>query len=163
MTVINSFEPIVGERLRVLILGSMPSVRSLEASQYYANPQNQFWRIMGALLNVEMPGVYEERLAVLKENGIGLWDVLEACEREGSLDSNIKAAKVNNINKLIEAHPELDVIALNGKTAEKYFKQAVKAGNVAPGNCTVICMPSTSPALTISFDKKLAAWHKLFY
>ncbi len=162
MSAINSFDPVVGKYLKILILGSIPGVRSLEVAQYYAHPQNQFWRIMGALLHVDMPPIYQQRLEVLKAHGIGLWDVIEGCEREGSLDSNIKAAKVNAINELIESHPELEVIALNGKTAEKYFNQAVKAGMIDLGNRLAIGMPSTSPAHTMVFEKKLEAWKKLY-
>ena len=161
MTEISSFEPVVGKQLRVLILGSIPGVRSLEMAQYYAHPQNQFWRIMGALLNIEMPTVYDQRLDILKANGIGLWDVLEGCEREGSLDANIKGAKVNDIQALIDKHPELEVIALNGKTAEKYFKKAAKMGVINPRKSVVLGMPSTSPAHTLAFDKKLEAWVRI--
>lgn len=158
MANINSFEPVVGETVSVLILGSIPGERSLNAGQYYAHPQNQFWRLIGAVLSIEMPIGYNERLNVLKENGIALWDVLEACEREGSLDSNIKNAKVNAIDQLIESHPELEMIVLNGKTAEKYFLKAVKKGHIHIEDKTILSVPSSSPAHTMPFEVKLKAW-----
>lgn len=161
MSSINSFGPVIGQQLKILILGSIPGIRSLEANQYHAHPQNQFWRIIGMLLNIEMPHEYTQRLEVLKSKGIGLWDVIGGCERKGSLDSNIKAVKVNAINELIASHPELEMIALNGRTAEKYFKDAVKRGEINTGNCLIIGMPSTSPAYTIGIEKKLEIWRQL--
>jgi len=88
--IIRSFEPIATPNARVLILGSMPGVASLEAGQYYAHPQNAFWRIMGELVGAGLEKPYDERARILKANGVALWDVLQSCIRPGSLDSDIR-------------------------------------------------------------------------
>jgi hypoxanthine-DNA glycosylase len=86
---IYSFPPVIDERAQVLILGTAPSVKSLEHKQFYGHPQNFMWRIIYQLFNESGPDpVYENRLAFLKEHRLALWDVIESCEREGSLDVN---------------------------------------------------------------------------
>ena len=105
MNRINSFPPIVDEHSEILILGSVPGVKSLQMQQYYAHPQNQFWKLMFYLFDSEFSTDYNTRLELLKTNKVALWDVIESCERKGSLDTEIKDEIDNNILELIENHP----------------------------------------------------------
>ena len=138
----KSFAPIENSRIRVLILGTMPGERSLADQQYYAHPQNRFWRLFAKMADHPLPDKYDQKTAMLLETGIGLWDVIHNAEREGSLDSNIKNEHPNDLDKFIEAHPSLKAIAFNGKGAEKlYSKYFTKKANIH-----YISLPSTSPA-----------------
>lgn len=123
---IYGFPPIIGEQARVLVLGSMPSVRSLELGQYYGHPQNHFWRIMGELLARPMPESYEERTAVLREAGIAVWDAFDSCRREGSLDQSIRDAKPNDVPGLLRKYPSIRLVVFNGRKAEQGFYSALK-------------------------------------
>ena len=141
-------EPPPGQA-RILILGSMPGVASLRAQQYYAHPRNRFWPVMEALFGVPFSRPYDARVAALNAHGVALWDVLRACERPGSLDSRIvRGTEVpNDIGALLDRHPQLRVIALNGGAAREAFRRSV-----APELGTrleavrVLGLPSTSPA-----------------
>jgi hypoxanthine-DNA glycosylase len=160
MAEVSSFAPIEGNSARVLILGSMPGVASLTAGQYYAYPQNSFWKILQAILEIPAGADYETRIELLKRSNIALWDVLESCIRPGSLDAAIDmdTAKVNDIKALMHRHPEINVICFNGSTAEKIFKKRVLP---SLGNFSVkyIRLPSTSPAhASMSFENKVMAW-----
>jgi len=123
---IYGFPPIIGEQPRVLILGSMPSVKSLELGQYYGHPQNHFWRIMSELLGRSMPESYEGRTAILREAGIAVWDVFDSCRREGSLDQSIREAKPNDVPGLLRKYPSIHLVVFNGRKAEQGFYRAVK-------------------------------------
>jgi hypoxanthine-DNA glycosylase len=160
MTAVSSFAPIEGNFARVLILGSMPGVASLNADQYYAHPQNAFWKIMEEILGISASADYEARIEALKRSNIALWDVLESCIRPGSMDAAIDmdSAKVNDIKALLRRHPEINVICFNGGIAEKIFKKRVLP---LPGDFSVkyIRLPSTSPAhASMSFENKVMAW-----
>jgi hypoxanthine-DNA glycosylase len=151
---------LVADNTRLLVLGSFPGVRSLGAQQYYGHPQNHFWRIVttllaGAAMDHRVP--YEERSRFLLAHGLGLWDVYASCEREGSLDSRIRNAVVNDFEALRERCPQLLAVAHNG--AESFrFAPLVQALGVP-----VHKLPSTSPAnASWSFEKKLAAWREVF-
>lgn len=123
----------------------MPGVKSLEEQQYYAHPQNRFWKLMGMLCNDEnLPNLnYQDRLKALLNNGLALWDVIESCKREGSLDSNIKSEKPNDIQNLLEQFPKVKIICLNGNKSysafKKYFPQILEKHDCYK-------LPSTSPA-----------------
>lgn len=141
-------EPPAGEA-RILILGSMPGVASLNAQQYYAHPRNRFWPLMEALFGVPASLPYEARVAALNAHGVALWDVLRACERPGSLDSRIvRGSEVpNDIGALLNRHPTLRVIALNGGAAREAFRRKVAPALAARlDTVTVLPLPSTSPA-----------------
>ncbi len=149
----SGFPPIEGDRAVVLILGSMPSERSLEERQYCAFPRNVFWNVMEAYgAGRDIP--YEERCSHLKGVGIAVWDVLASCVREGSLDKDIKSATPNDLAAFQERHPELRAVLLNGSAAAKYFKRFV--GELA--GVQVLVMPSTSPAL--ARKGKIEAWRQ---
>lgn len=147
---IECFPPVYDESCKILILGSMPSVKSLEASFYYMHPQNRFWKIMEKILETEIPPTPEDRAKLLLLRGVGLWDVLYSCDREGSLDSAIKNPVPNDILGLknIENIP----IFVNGGAAERYFKRFFPT-------LTATRLPSTSPANAAHFDEK--TWLKL--
>lgn len=151
---IASFPPLVWEAPRLLLLGSMPGIQSLQREQYYAHPQNQFWRLLAAALEQDLPVTYEEKRHLLRRNGIALWDVLAHCDREGSLDSNIKNAVPNDIPGFLNRFPSVSKIGFNGQQSFKYFERSFGAQI----NLPVAVLPSTSPAYTIPFAQKLEPW-----
>ena len=145
---VQSFPPQVGAGCRVLILGSAPSVRSLALQQSYAHPQNLFWPLMGELFDAGPELDYANRIARLHALGIGIWDVLESCEREGSLDSRIVAASVvaNDIPRLLAEHATIRAVALNGAKAHQLFLRHVAPRLDPARHVQLLAMPSTSPA-----------------
>lgn len=158
--------PVVSSRTVVLVLGSFPGAASLRAGQYYGHPQNHFWRILHALWPAQpLPGRddYAGRCAWLLERGLGLWDVYAACEREGSLDADIRNAVVNDFQALRGQCPRLAAIAHNGGESFRHAK-AVRAQMGLPpalleGGVQSLRLPSTSPAnASWSFEKKWNAW-----
>lgn len=160
MNVVSSFAPIEGESAHVVILGSMPGVASLTAGQYYAHPQNTFWKIMEVIFGISATADYEERIDALKRSNIALWDVLESCIRPGSMDAAIDmgSAKTNDIAALLRRQPEISVICFNGSTAENIFKKRVLP-TIGDFSVRYIRLPSTSPAhAAMSFENKVNAW-----
>ena len=150
------FLPVIGKFPRIMILGSMPSVESLNQQQYYGHPRNQFWAILSALLKYKIPDHYEVKKQMLTSNCIVLWDVVWSCRRNGSLDSNLRDIELNDFDGLIKKHATLKAIFCNGQTSYKLFKRY--NGEVS---LPIIALPSTSPAYTLSFDKKLSEWRKI--
>jgi hypoxanthine-DNA glycosylase len=156
------FAPIADSRARVLVLGSLPGRKSLDMREYYAQPYNAFWRIMGALFGAERALPYGERLDRLRAHGVAVWDVLAAGEREGSLDSSIVSSTivVNDFNGFFAQHREIRSIFFNGNTASGLYRRKVRPG-LAPqwANLETQALPSTSPAYaTLRFEEKLARW-----
>ena len=152
------FPPVVAADTHTLILGSFPGEASLAASQYYAHPRNQFWRLLGAVLGEpalhELP--YDARLVRVLAHGVGIWDVLAACHREGSLDAAIRNAQPNDFESLREHAPRLKRVCFNGKTAGRF------AGVIGAAGYDTLVLPSSSPAnATLSFDRKLAIWRQI--
>ena len=113
---LKGFLPIIGENPTILILGSMPSVKSLEEQEYYAHPTNRFWRILGELYSFEFTS-YNDKINFLKMHQIALWDVIASCEREGSLDSQIKHVCPNDIIEILRNNPTIHTIYCNGRKA----------------------------------------------
>ena len=153
---LRSLGPVVDDRAQVIILGTMPGSESLRRQQYYANPRNQFWRIIYSIFDSEQGLSYDEKVAFLKRNRIALWDVLETCEREGSLDSAIIQEVANDLDSLIKQFPGINHIFFNGKKAGKLFDKLRKNGTLVTMPCKVL--PSTSPAYTISIESKISEW-----
>ncbi len=152
---IHSFPPFVNSNTEILILGTMPGIASLEKQEYYAHPRNHFWKIMYTLLkNLPISEIFEEKIKLIQSNNIGLWDVLQNCERKGSLDIHIKNHIENDFEMLFEKFPGITKIVFNGKESHKYFLK--NFGQIK--GITYYVMPSTSPANTISFEKKLEIW-----
>ena len=157
---VQSFAPVADARATRLILGSMPSVASLRANQYYAHPHNAFWRIMSNLVNVDPVAVYEERLRALQAAKIAVWDVLQSCERRGSLDASIRrdSEVVNDFDTFLAQHPHITRILFNGSAAQTSFKRHCAALLRNP-NISFQRLPSTSPAhASLRFEQKLTAW-----
>jgi len=151
---ISSFPPIIAIQPKILILGTMPSATSLQACEYYAHPGNTFWRIMSAIEGVDCPTEYEKKKELIIKMGLAVWDVCHSCIRPGSADSDISNEVPNKINELLAAHPSIHTILYNGKTAEKLFYRHLKKIE----GINMFAMPSTSPAYTMSFEKKLEVW-----
>jgi len=155
MTNLTSLGPVLDPDIRYLILGSFPSAKSLAAGQYYANPLNQFWRLVGEVINEDLIEFdYASRTKRLLANRIGLWDVIAACAREGSLDSNIRNAQANDFLELRRLAPKLRRVAFNGK----------KAGKWEPcfaAQYETLVLPSSSPANTVALPEKLKVWRRL--
>jgi TDG/mug DNA glycosylase family protein len=148
-----SFEPVWAEDARLLILGTMPSVKSLEQGFYYAHPRNAFWPIMFDLLGETPSDDVEDKKRLLIRHGIALWDVAESAIRPGSLDSAIRDAVPNDIPGLLKKCPRVKKILLNGTTALSLFRRLVP-----PQGVEWTLLPSTSPANTMPYEKKRAAW-----
>jgi len=154
---IHCFAPVADADAHVLILGSMPGKESLRAAQYYAHPRNAFWRIMGELFGVESQLPYQQRLRGLKSAGIALWDVLESCVRDGSLDADIVYPATNDFAAFFVRHPHITYVFFNGAKAEQCFISQV----VLPSSVKLILqrLPSTSPAHAgMRYQEKLSAW-----
>ncbi len=162
----NGFPPVAAGRPRVLILGSLPGRKSLEARQYYAQPQNAFWRIMGDLYGAGPDLAYEDRLERLSRHSIALWDVLAAGQRPGSLDASIvrSSAIFNDFGPFLESLTSLHAICFNGKTAQHLYRQHVLPtleGTPAAG-IALHGLPSTSPAhAAMPYSEKLARWRRV--
>ncbi|HSG96593.1 MAG TPA: DNA-deoxyinosine glycosylase [Woeseiaceae bacterium] len=154
----EGFPPIARADARVLILGSLPGQRSIAEQQYYAHPQNAFWRIMSELFAIE--GDYATRCSQLIEHRIALWDVLMSSVRPGSMDADIRltSATANDFSSFFVVHPGIQLIAFNGRKAEQLFGRFVVPTGIVAGK-KLIVLPSTSPAFaSLSFSGKLAAW-----
>lgn len=155
---VHCFEPVVDGRSRVLVLGTMPSVASLEEGFYYAHPRNAFWPILARLMGVEAPQSAPARRALALASRVALWDVARCCVRRGSGDAAMRQVEVNDFGGLFARYPRLSAVFLNGGTAYRLFTR--RAAGAAAGRA-VYSMPSTSPAYTLSFEEKLAAWGQL--
>lgn len=143
-----------------MILGTMPSVQSLEHAFYYAHPRNAFWPIMSDL--VDMPISSEaEKVALVKRAGLVLWDVLQSCERKGSLDSAIKDASANDFAQLFLLYPTIKTVVFNGQKAEQLFTRYVVKKQQIPADINYLVLPSTSPANAAkSFEDKRLFWQE---
>lgn len=159
MTECRSFKAQINKNSRILILGSMPGVKSLEAKEYYAHPQNRFWKLMGHFCNKNLHNApYETKIQTLLENGFALFDVVKFCNREGSLDSNIKNETPNDIKGLLIKYPNIQKICLNGGKAysafKKYFPDLIEKYNCCK-------LPSTSPAnARYTLEKLIGEWSR---
>ena len=157
--ILNGLAPLIDARTRLIVLGSFPGVASLRAQQYYGHPRNHFWPILGAIWRIgDLPAMtYSERVALAQSRGLGLWDVYASCAREGSLDSAIQQAELNDLASLRVRAPGLQAIAHNGGESARSIKHTALLG------LPVLRLPSTSPAnASWSFDRKLAAWRAVF-
>ncbi|WP_434511716.1 DNA-deoxyinosine glycosylase [Desulfitobacterium sp. AusDCA] len=169
--IVQGFKPVIDHHSHILILGSMPSEESLKRQEYYANSRNQFWRIMEILFpaeNIEEGSEqsdnvqvnehisYPQKLEFVLRNQLALWDVIAACEREGSLDSNIKSPEPNDFAELFTQFPNIHCIAFNGQKAFDVYRRQVGL-NLKKG-LIYKALPSTSPAHTMSLERKVEEW-----
>lgn len=149
------FPPVTRPDTRLLVLGSLPGAVSLARQRYYAHPQNQFWRLIGAVTGRELvPLDYEARLAALLDAGVGLWDTVAKASREGSLDSNIRLHAASDLKALVATLPALRAIAFNGGTSARIGRRELAGVE----DVALVDLPSSSPAYTIPFADKLARW-----
>lgn len=159
MNLKRSFDPVVDQNVRLLLLGSLPGELSLAQSQYYANPKNKFWTLMSEVIGEKLIALsYEERLQTLLRHRIGLWDSVAEAIREGSLDSRIRDHAHNDLQGLIKRLQKLEAIAFNGGTAAKL---GLKALGDHADRYKIIKLPSSSPAYTLPYAEKLGAWLRL--
>jgi hypoxanthine-DNA glycosylase len=159
-TRLTGLPPLISGHTRMLVLGSFPSATSLARQQYYAHPQNAFWRILQAIFTSSPYEIsvnsYQKRIDWMLDNGLGLWDVYASCERQGSLDSAIRVPQVNDLADLKRRCPSLQLIAHNGGESFRHAHITRALG------LPVYRLPSTSPAnASWSFERKLAAWREV--
>ena len=152
MARIYGFPPVADANSRVLILGSMPSVKSLEDGFYYGHPRNAFWHVLADVFEEPLPADIPAKKRLLLRHGLALWDVIASCERDGSLDSAIRRDALNDFHAFFADHPGVRAVLVNGGLAAQKFKPALAEGR------PILRLPSTSPAYTLSYDKKRAAW-----
>lgn len=152
----HCFAPVTRPDCRILVLGSLPGAASLAAQCYYAHPQNQFWRLIGAVIDRDLvPLPYESRLTALQEARVGLWDTVAAATRKGSLDADIRLHAASDLAAFAATLPELKAVGFNGATAAR-IGRAQFAAVSAP---TLIDLPSSSPAYaSLPFAAKRDAW-----
>lgn len=158
VTRLRGLPPVIAPHTRLVVLGSFPSIASLEAGEYYAHPRNHFWPILSALWGVELRALpYAQRLDAVREHGLGIWDIYATCTREGSLDSSIEGAQPNDLASLLRIAPQLEAFAHNGGESARAMRVTRAFGLV------VHRLPSTSPAnASWSFERKLQAWRRVF-
>lgn len=174
MSRLQGLPPVIDAHTRLLVLGSFPGVASLRAQQYYGHPQNHFWKILGALWGLPLAtATYPERIAALRAHGLGVWDVYQACQREGSLDADIRQGELNDFSVVLRTCPLLEGVAHNGGESHRHARHVA----AALGGCLVTepldmlegdpdarpvlihRLPSTSPAnASWSFERKCQAW-----
>ncbi len=152
----EGFPPLIDAKTKILVLGTMPGDKSIRTGEYYANPKNQFWKL---IFNVFNSGIavfnYEEKSKLLLKHNIGLWDVLSKAHRAGSLDSNINDEEFNNFKQLFKTYPNIKMLIFNGQKPAAYFK----ANNNLHQVKEYYVLPSTSSANTTkTFDIKLKEW-----
>ena len=161
----RGFPPIAAPGARVLILGSLPGQASLAAHQYYAQPQNAFWRIMGELFDAGLDVPYPERAERLRASGVALWDVCKSATRPGSLDTSIDLNTVitNDFERFFRGHPRIVHVCINGGTAHRLYRRRVQPVLPEPlSSLPLHLLPSTSPAhASLRFGQKLERWRLL--
>jgi len=151
----KAFEPIIDNTCKMLILGTMPGEKSLELQEYYGNRGNQFWRLLFSVFNREMQTGYADKIQLLKDHHIALWDVLQYCEREGSLDSNIKHEIANDFDTFYKKYPNIKNVFFSSKNAAAYYDKYVGRKQ----NISYHILPSPSGAnATMTFLQKLEVW-----
>jgi TDG/mug DNA glycosylase family protein len=158
---LSGLAPVVDAQSRILILGTFPSQLSLKRGEYYANPQNQFWKIMENLFEIPAHSPYHERIRELQSEHIALWDVIRTCRRTGSSDAAIIDDEPNDLPGFLEHHPQLRYILLNGKRGFPWIRRFVKADQL-PHHLVIECLPSTSPAnARYTLEEKIRKWQIL--
>lgn len=159
---VYGFAPIAAANAKVLILGSLPSQQSLQRNEYYGNPQNAFWRVMGELFDAGPEIPYKERTEVLMNRGIAVWDVLRSSVRPGSMDAaiDLKKAAPNDFRLFYDEHPILELLCFNGKKAVELYERFVASQGIGSiANIEFRTLPSTSPAYaSMKIDEKIRQW-----
>ena len=162
MAYIHSFSPIVSDRSRIVVLGSIPGLTSLKTQQYYAHKRNAFWQIVAHIFNFDHTLDYDERYKKLASTPLAVWDTLKACTRVSSLDSDIVESSIitNNFSDFFTAFPKIQFILFNGVKSEQSFLKYVQP-QLGESHKAIpkVRLPSTSPAnAALSYERKLEAW-----
>jgi hypoxanthine-DNA glycosylase len=153
----HPFDAFVPDGAEVLMLGSFPSIKSFEDNFYYAHPQNQFWKILAAVYDEVTPTSIQEKSSFLTKHKIALWDMVQSCERENSLDSNLKNIKVNDIEGFLKEHPTIKKVCFTGKTSQKLYDK-----NFSHLSIPTHYLPSSSPAYrAMKFDEKVEVYRSV--
>jgi hypoxanthine-DNA glycosylase len=159
MTRKRCFDPVVDDRTRLLILGSLPGEQSLVLQEYYGNRQNKFWMLMSEVIDLDLvPLDYTSRLEALLAHGVGLWDVVAEAHRKGSLDSQIRQRNDNDLLGLLARHSQIKAIAFNGGTAGRL---GLKVLGESARSYQIVVLPSSSPAHTMRYADKAKQWQTL--
>ena len=152
--IIHPIPPVFDRNSRILVLGSFPSVKSREANFFYGHPQNRFWKVTAAVFGETVPVSVEEKKAFLLRNRIAVWDVIHSCDINGSSDASIRNVVPNDLSVILDA-ADIRTIFVNGKTAERYYRQYTEPRTGRPA----VCLPSTSPAnVAWSVERLADAW-----
>ncbi|TGD59375.1 DNA-deoxyinosine glycosylase [Flavobacterium humi] len=155
---IFSFPPIADAYSTVLILGTMPGIQSIRLNEYYGHPRNHFWKLVSSVFEEPFPADYDQKKAMLLRNRLALWDTLQACEREGSLDSAIVKEVPNDLASFLDNHPGIESLFFNGQKAAAFYKKYIGLTE----KYTFVTLPSTSPANAgMTFENKLEHWKKI--
>jgi hypoxanthine-DNA glycosylase len=153
--------PVIDEASEVLVLGSLPSVKSLAKQEYYGNPANRFWKVLAAVVGEECPSNYPEKLAFLHVHHIALWDVIKQANRDGSMDSAITNETVNDIQGLLTKYKSIQMIAFNGKKSAETYRKYISDLNIGR-NVRCVTLLSTSPAnMQYSMEQMTANWQQV--
>jgi TDG/mug DNA glycosylase family protein len=154
----SSLPPVVAPDTRLLVLGSLPGEKSLEAQRYYAHPQNRFWHLTGKVIGIELESLdYDDRLEALLAAKVGLWDTVASARRTGSLDASIREAEHNPLAELTASLPELRAVGFNGKTSAR-----IGMPQLAHTSLALVPLPSSSPAhATMRLAEKEKLWGQL--
>ncbi len=160
-----SFAAVTQADAQVLILGLMPSQQSLAQQQYYAHPRNAFWKIIASLFDFNPNASYADKLLALQQHKLALWDVIQSCERQGSLDSNITNTSIisNDFASFFSQHPRITHIFFNGNCAyQEYHKRVMPQLSEQWQSLACTRLPSSSPAMAgLTFEQKLIAWSQI--
>ena len=152
--IIHPIPPVFDRNSRILVLGSFPSVKSREANFFYGHPQNRFWKVTAAVFGETVPVSVEEKKAFLLRNRIAVWDVIHSCDINGSSDASIRNVVPNDLSVILDA-ADIRTIFVNGKTADRYYRQYTEPQTGRPA----VCLPSTSPANAAwSVERLVTAW-----
>ena len=152
--VIHPFPALYGADSKILILGSLPSVKSREQNFFYGHPQNRFWKMLAAVLGEKIPETIEEKKELLHRNHIALWDTIYSCDIIGSSDSSIKNVVPTDLNRILE-ESEVERIFCNGKASGNYYKKYQESRT----GIEATVLPSTSPAnAAFSLEKLIEIW-----
>ena len=152
--IVHSFEPVYDKDSEILILGTLPSVKSRENNFYYGHKQNRFWKVLATLLKEPVPDTIEEKKAMLLAHRIALWDVIQSCDIKGSSDSSIKNVQPTDIGMILEKTNVTQIYANGNKAGQLYKRYQFPVTGI---EATVL--PSTSPANAAwLFDRLCEAW-----
>ena len=155
----HEFEPIFDERSRILILGTLPSVKSREGQFYYHHPQNRFWKVLAKICKTEPPATIAEKKAMLLEHGIAIWDVVQSCDIIGSSDSSIKNVTPADLSVILRQAPVKTIFLNGGKAWDLYQKYCAGMTDLP-----AVKLPSTSPANAAwSLEKLVTVWKEELY